>query len=84
MRALKAAFGSQPPIVQAALLMTLGAISVAIQNSMIRVVSAEVHSFEVVFFRNVFGLLAMLPFMRGGGRRPPARHVPGATARAAS
>ncbi len=45
--------------------MVLGAISVAIQNSMIRVVSAEVHSFEVVFFRNVFGLFAMLPFMGG-------------------
>ena len=57
--------------------MTLGAISVAIQNSMIRVVSAEVHSFEVVFFRNVFGLLAMLPGMRGGGGGLTARRVPG-------
>ena len=67
MRKLHRFFGSRSPIVQAALLMILGAISVAIQNSMIRVVSAEAHSFEVVFFRNVFGLLAMLPFMRGAG-----------------
>ena len=65
MRALKSAFGSLSPIVQAALLMILGAVCVAIQNGMIRVVSAEVHSFEVVFFRNLFGLFAMLPFMGG-------------------
>jgi drug/metabolite transporter (DMT)-like permease len=65
MEALRSAFRDLSPIVQAALLMILGAISVAIQNSMIRVVSAEVHSFEVVFFRNVFGLVAMLPFMGG-------------------
>ncbi len=65
MEALRNAFRDLSPIVQAALLMILGAISVAIQNSMIRVVSAEMHSFEVVFFRNVFGLFAMLPFMGG-------------------
>jgi drug/metabolite transporter (DMT)-like permease len=65
MRALRTAFGNLSPIVQAALLMILGAVCVAIQNGMIRVVSAEVHAFEVVFFRNIFGLLAMLPFMGG-------------------
>ena len=65
MRRLADAFRSLPPILQAALLMIVGAICVAIQNGMIRVVSAEVHSFEVVFFRNVFGLFAMLPFMGG-------------------
>jgi drug/metabolite transporter (DMT)-like permease len=65
MQAFRDAFRGLSPIVQAALLMILGAISVAIQNSMIRAVSAEVHSFEVVFFRNVFGLSAMLPFMGG-------------------
>jgi drug/metabolite transporter (DMT)-like permease len=64
-RALAKVFRGLPPIVQAALLMIFGAICVAVQNGMIRVVSAEVHSFEVVFFRNVFGLVAMLPFMGG-------------------
>jgi drug/metabolite transporter (DMT)-like permease len=67
-RALADAFRGLSPIVQAALLMIFGAICVAVQNGMIRVVSAEIHSFEIVFFRNVFGLLAMLPFM-GGLRR---------------
>jgi drug/metabolite transporter (DMT)-like permease len=65
MRALGVVFRGLSPIVQAALLMILGAICVAIQNGMIRVVSGEVHAFEVVFFRNVFGLFAMLPFMGG-------------------
>ena len=65
MRRLADAFRGLPPILQAALLMIVGAICVAIQNGMIRVASAEVHSFEVVFFRNVFGLFAMLPFMGG-------------------
>jgi drug/metabolite transporter (DMT)-like permease len=64
-RALRDAFGSLSPIVQAALLMIFGALCVAIQNGMIRVVSGEIHSFEVVFFRNLFGLFAMLPFMGG-------------------
>ena len=47
--------------------MIFGAICVAIQNAMIRMVSAEVHAFEVVFFRNLFGLFAILPFMGGLG-----------------
>jgi drug/metabolite transporter (DMT)-like permease len=64
-RGLLNGFRELPPIARAALLMILGAVCVAIQNGMIRVVSAEVHSFEVVFFRNVFGLFAMLPFMGG-------------------
>ncbi len=65
MRALAKAFRALPPIVQAALLMVFGALCVAVQNGMIRVLSGEIHSFEIVFFRNAFGLLAMLPFMGG-------------------
>ena len=50
-------------MVQAALLMVFGAVFVASQNAMIRIVSAEIHTFEIVFFRNLFGLLAMLPLL---------------------
>jgi drug/metabolite transporter (DMT)-like permease len=50
-------------MVQAALLMVVGATCVATQNGMIRIVSAEIHTFEVVFFRNLFGLAAMLPLL---------------------
>ena len=47
--------------------MAFGAACVAVQNGVIRVVSADIHTFEVVFFRNLFGLLAMLPLLGGVG-----------------
>jgi drug/metabolite transporter (DMT)-like permease len=67
MRALRPVLPTLPPAIEAALLMVLGAACVAIQNGMIRVVSAEIHTFEIVFFRNLFGLAAMLPFLGGIG-----------------
>jgi drug/metabolite transporter (DMT)-like permease len=60
---LGARFLALPPVAQAAALMVLGAACVATQNGLIRLVSAEVHTFEIVFFRNLFGLIAMLPFL---------------------
>jgi S-adenosylmethionine uptake transporter len=65
MQVTRAGFLALPPIVQAALLMMGGAACVAIQNAMIRTVSADIHTFEIVFFRNLFGLLAILPAMGG-------------------
>ena len=56
-----------PPVVEAALLMAFGAACVAVQNGLIRTASAEIHTFEVVFFRNLFGLAAMLPLLSGVG-----------------
>jgi drug/metabolite transporter (DMT)-like permease len=67
MRAPRAILRALPPIVEAALLMAFGAICVAVQNAMIRVASADLHTFEIVFFRNLFGLLAMLPLLGGVG-----------------
>jgi drug/metabolite transporter (DMT)-like permease len=55
------------PPVQAALLMVLGAACVAIQNGLIRIAAADLHPFEIAFFRNVFGLLTVLPLMGGLG-----------------
>jgi S-adenosylmethionine uptake transporter len=65
MQVTRAGFLALPPIVQAALLMMGGAACVAIQNAMIRTVSADIHTFEIVFFRNLFGLVAILPAMGG-------------------
>jgi S-adenosylmethionine uptake transporter len=65
MQVTRAGFLALPPIVQAALLMMGGAACVAIQNAMIRTVSADIHPFEIVFFRNLFGLVAILPAMGG-------------------
>lgn len=62
-----AGFRALPPVIEAALLMGFGAVCVAVQNGIIRVVSADIHTFEVVFFRNLFGLLAMLPLLGGVG-----------------
>jgi drug/metabolite transporter (DMT)-like permease len=55
------------PVVEAALLMVVGAACVAVQNGVIRIASADLHTFEVVFFRNLFGLAAMLPLLSGVG-----------------
>jgi hypothetical protein len=63
MRFLLPRLRSLPPVVEAAVLMVLGAACVAVQNGVIRVASAELHTFEVVFFRNLFGLAAMLPLL---------------------
>jgi drug/metabolite transporter (DMT)-like permease len=67
MGARRPAWTILPPAIEAALLMVLGVACVALQNGMIRVVSAEIHTFEIVFFRNLFGLAAMLPFLGGIG-----------------
>ncbi|MDH3661235.1 MAG: DMT family transporter [Alphaproteobacteria bacterium] len=56
------------PMVQAAILMILGAFFVATQNAIIRIASADIHTFEIVFFRNLFGLVAMLPLLAREGR----------------
>lgn len=64
-------------MVQAALLMVLGAVCVASQNAMIRVISSDIHTFEIVFFRNLFGLIAMLPlFLKFGTSMMRATHKP--------
>ncbi|MGI9485028.1 MAG: DMT family transporter [Geminicoccaceae bacterium] len=57
------------PTLQATILMIAGAGFVATQNALIRMASADIHTFEIVFFRNLFGLAAMLPllFRTGSG-----------------
>lgn len=44
-----------------------GAVCVATQNALIRVTSEDIHTFEIVFFRNLFGLAAMLPLLVRSG-----------------
>ena len=66
-----------PPAVLAALLMAAGAACVAVQNGLIRTVSTDIHAFEVVFFRNLFGLAAMLPLLSGVGLGMFRSHRPG-------
>lgn len=51
------------PLVRAALLMVLGSACVAIQLSALRIVMSSLHPFEVVFFRNLVGILVIVPFL---------------------
>jgi drug/metabolite transporter (DMT)-like permease len=55
------------PAVQVALLMLLANACGACMNIVIRQLSAELHPFEIAFFRNLFGFVAMLPFLGGVG-----------------
>ena len=67
-----------PPTLQAAALMIGGAFCVATQNAMIRVASEDIHTFEIVFFRNLFGLAAMLPLLAKSGPSMLRVSCPGA------
>ncbi|MBI1778001.1 MAG: DMT family transporter [Proteobacteria bacterium] len=51
-----------PAPIAAALLALITAATGSAMNCLIRLVSAELHPFEIGFFRNVFGCLAILPF----------------------
>lgn len=42
-------------------------------NGMIREASADIHAFEIAFFRNVFGFLALLPMLLGKGVKATMR-----------
>ena len=59
-------------VTKAALYMTAAAFCFAFMNSLVRVASQSVPTLEVVFFRNLFALVALLPWMmssRGQGLR---------------
>jgi drug/metabolite transporter (DMT)-like permease len=58
---------SLAPAIQAALLMVLADACGSVMNVVIRHLSAELHPFEIAFFRNFFGFLAVLPFLGGLG-----------------
>jgi drug/metabolite transporter (DMT)-like permease len=61
----------------AALLMLLSAVLFGLMAVSIRLASQSLHTFEVAFFRNFFGLLATLPlFFRHGPDLVRTRHLP--------
>jgi drug/metabolite transporter (DMT)-like permease len=47
--------------------MLIAAVSSASMNGLIRGLSAELHAFEIAFFRNLFGLLVLLPLVWRAG-----------------
>ena len=56
---------------------TLGGSAMA---GLIRVLTADLHPFEVVFFRNLFGLIALTPWLWSIGLRPFAHGTTRCTA----
>ncbi len=64
---LAAAYRATPPIVRASTEATLATLFFTGMSLLIRHVSAELHAFEIVFFRNFLAVLWMLPwFLRVG------------------
>jgi drug/metabolite transporter (DMT)-like permease len=49
--------------VQGALLMTLAALGFSIMNILIRFAAEELHPFQIAFFRNLFALIFILPWL---------------------
>lgn len=56
--------------------MLVAALGSASMNALIRLVGSEVHPFEVAFFRNLFGLLVLVPVVARAGLTSLATRVP--------
>ena len=65
-----------PGVLQAFLLMTVATLLMAVMHSLVRYVSAGMHPFEIAFFRNLFGLVAVLPLIIHAGRAGLKTHQP--------
>jgi drug/metabolite transporter (DMT)-like permease len=55
--------GRIPPVVRGGALFVLGGACFATMTSMIRPASAELHTFQIVFIRNVLGVVFLLPWL---------------------
>ena len=62
-----------PASVRGVLLMLLGALCSSLMNGVIRYISDDLHPFEIAFFRNLFGLVALVPLFLGTGILQPKR-----------
>jgi len=64
---LLAAFAILPGPLRGALLMTAAAASFAVMTVLVRHLAGTMHPFEIAFFRNLFGLFFMLPWLARNG-----------------
>lgn len=60
-------FTQVPKGLQAAIMMVAAAACFATMAALVRVITQDMHPFETAFFRNVFGLAFMLPWIMRGG-----------------
>src|ERR671913_1195630 len=56
------------PVLRGALLVLISATCIAVDTILARIVTQEVNSFVLVFFRNLFGFLFILPWLVRTGR----------------
>lgn len=63
-------FKSQSLVNRAIALIIISTIFLSIMQGMMRYVSEEMHPFQAVFFRNLFGLIILLPFILRRGLKP--------------
>ncbi len=77
-------YGGLPPSVRGMLLMLGATLGFSAMHAVIRIASTEQHPFEAAFFRNLFGLLVLVPFLLRHGfgafrtRRLPLHGLRGA------
>ena len=55
---------------KAVLLMVIGTVFFSSMHALIRYMSADLHAFELAFFRNLFGVLVVLPWLLRSGLAP--------------
>jgi drug/metabolite transporter (DMT)-like permease len=60
---------ASPSTLRGMLLVALSALGFSCMHGLIRHLSGELHPFEIAFFRNLFGLLALTPFFLRYGTR---------------
>ncbi|MCJ8307979.1 MAG: DMT family transporter [Rhizobiaceae bacterium] len=60
---IAATWGTQSPVMRGIVLMCISTIAFSIMHGLVRYVSADMHPFQVAFFRNVFGLVFLLPLI---------------------
>lgn len=58
---------SQSPVMRGVVLMCMSTVAFAAMHFSVRMVSSELHPFQIAFFRNVFGLAFLLPLLAGSG-----------------
>lgn len=59
---LRRRYDGAPAFTQAVALIVCASLAFNLMNAVIRHLSAEIHPFEIAFFRNIFGLVALSPF----------------------
>lgn len=64
---LGAVWARQTPVMRGVTMMCLSTFAFASMHAAIRLVSVELHPFQIAFFRNLFGLAFLLPLLVGPG-----------------